>query len=116
MIIVRNAPEMVVTCAHVAGHYSLGREPVWQEPCTEVLVDGEAVVVVEGDTYNLSVWWTDHGRPIDDLTACTPVGIDHAAAVRHWIQSLGTNTPAYIPMQNAGLFGSAEFTDESEVA
>jgi len=111
-------PVAAVAITHVPGAWGPGGWlvsdgcPVWQEPLTEIMIDGEVNVRIEGDTFGLSVHWIEQGRPIDNLTACTPVGLDHYGAVKHWIEALDHRAPAYIPMQAAGLFGPAEFIDE----
>ena len=107
---------MTITCAHTDGHYSLDHEPEWQEPRTEILVDGDVKVRIEGDTFGLSVHWIENGRAIDDLTGCTPSYIDHYECVRYWIESLDTRVPAHVAMQNAGIFPAGEFVDAQPVA
>ena len=102
---------MTITLAHVDGHYSLAADPQWMEPQTEILVAGDVKVRITGDTYGLSVHWIENGRPIDDLTGCTPSYMDHYEAVRYWIESLDTRVPAHVPMQDAGLFPAGEFVD-----
>jgi len=102
---------MTITCAHVDAHYTLATEPEWQELRTEILVDGDVKVRIVGDTFGLSVHWLEGGRPIDDLTGCTPSYLDHYEAVRYWIESLDTRVPAHVAMQEAGLFGAGEFVD-----
>lgn len=82
---------MVITCAHVGGYYSLEANPQWQEPRTDVMVDGDLKVRISGDTFGLSVHWIENGRPIDDMTGCTPGYFDHAEAVRYWIDALDTH-------------------------
>ncbi len=104
-------PGMTITCVHVDGHYSHDVDPEWQEPRTEILVDGDVKVRIVGDTFGLSVHWIEGGRAIDDLTGATPSYLDHAEAVRYWIASLDTRTPAHVPMQEAGIFPTGEFTD-----
>jgi len=102
---------MAITCAHTDGYYSLDRAPEWQEPRTDFMVDGDVKVRIVGDTFGLSVPWIEQGRPIDDLTGCTPSYLDHYECVRYWIESLDTRVPAHVPMQNAGLFNAGEFVD-----
>jgi len=102
---------MTITLAHVSAHYSLDTDPQWVEPFTEIMVDGEAKVRITGDTFGLSVHWIEDGRPIDDLTGCTPATMDHHECVRYWIESLDTRVPSHIPMQAAGLFPAGEFVD-----
>ncbi len=102
---------MTITCAHVGAHYSLAAEPEWMEPRTEIMVDGDVKVRIVGDSYGLSVHWIEQGRPIDDLTGCTPSYLDHAECVRYWIEALDTRVPAHVPMQNAGIFPAGEFVD-----
>ncbi len=102
---------MTITCAHVSGHYSLAADPEWVEPFTEIMVAGDVKVRITGDTYGLTVHWIEHGRPIDDMTGCTPPSLDHAEAVRYWIESLDTRVPTHVPMQEAGLFPAGEFVD-----
>ena len=109
-------PGMTITCAHVGAHYSLEREPEWVEPRTEILVDGDVKVRIVGDTYGLSVHWLKGGRPIDDLTGCTPSYLDHYEAVTYWIGSLDDRVPTHVPMQNAGIFPAGEFVDAQPVA
>ena len=109
-------PGMTITCAHTDGHYSLDREPEWQEPRTEILVDGEIKVRLVGDTYGLHVHWIEGGRPIDNLTGCTPSYLDHYGAVAYWIAALDSRVPAHVAMQNAGLFPAGEFVDAEPVA
>ena len=104
-------PGMTITCAHTDGHYSLDHEPEWMEPRTEILVDGDVKVRIVGDTFGLSVHWIEQGRPIDDLTGCTPSYMDHYGAVAYWIESLDTRVPAHVAMQNAGIFPAGEFVD-----
>ncbi len=104
-------PAMTITCAHVGAHYSLAAEPEWMEPRTEILIDGVETVRLVGDSYGLSVHWIEQGRPIDDLTGCTPSYLDHAECVRYWIEALDTRVPAHVPMQNAGIFPAGEFVD-----
>lgn len=107
---------LAITCAHVDGHYSLAADPEWQEPRTEIMIDGDVKVRIVGDTYGLSVHWLEGGRPIDDLTGCTPSYMDHYEAVRYWIASLDTRVPAHVAMQEAGLFPAGEFVDAQPVA
>ena len=107
---------MTITCAHVDGHYSLDREPEWQEPRTTIMVDGDVKVRITGDTFGLSVQWIENGQPIDDLTGCTPSFLDHYGAVSYWIEALDTSQPAYVAMKNGGLFPAREFTDGDPVA
>ncbi len=107
---------MTITLAHVDGYYSLDREPEWMEPFTTILVDGEPKVRIVGDTYGLTVHWIEGGRPIDDLTGCTPSYLDHYECVRYWIASLDTRVPAHVAMQNAGLFLAGEFIDAEPIA
>ncbi len=109
-------PGMTITLAHTDGHYSLAAEPEWIEPRTVILVDGEPKVQITGDTYGLSVHWIEQGRPIDDLTGCTPASLDHDECVRYWIESLDTRVPAHVAMQNAGIFPAGEFVDAEPVA
>jgi hypothetical protein len=104
-------PGMTITCAHVDGHYSLDADPQWMEPRTEILVDGDVKVRITGETCGLHVHWIEGGRPIDDLTGCTPSYLDHAECVRYWIESLDTRVPAHVAMQAAGLFPAGEFVD-----
>ncbi len=107
---------MTITCAHVDGHYSLDRDPQWMEPFTEILVDGEVKIRIVGDTCQLAVHWIENGRPIDDLTGCTPSMLDHFLTVDYWIRSLDDRVPAHVPMQAAGLFRAGEFVDAEMVA
>ena len=109
-------PGMTITCAHTDGHYTLAADLQWMEPRTTILVDGAAKVRIVGDTFGLSVHWIEHGRPIDDLTGATPSSMDHAEAVRYWIDSLDTRVPAHVAMQEAGLFPAGEFVDAQPVA
>ncbi len=109
-------PGMTITCAHVDAHYSLAVDPEWIEPRTELLVDGDVRVRIVGDTYGLSVYWIEAGRPIDDLTGCTPPHLDHYEAVAYWIRSLDARVPAHVPMQEAGIFPASEFVDAHEAA
>jgi len=109
-------PSMMITCAHVDGHYSLDRDPEWQAPRTEIMVDGDVKVRIVGDTFGLSVHWIEQGRPIDDLTGCTPSCLDHAEAVRYWIGAIDARVLSHIPMQEAGLFPAGEFVDAEMVA
>ena len=102
---------MAITCTHVSGHYSLAADPEWVEPVTTILVDGEAKVRIVGDTCQLAVHWIENGRPIDDLTGCTPPMLDHYLTVDYWIRSLDDRVPAHVPMQAAGLFPVGEFID-----
>ncbi len=107
---------MTITCAHVDGHYTLADEPEWMEPRTEIMVDGEPKVRITGDTFGLSVHWLEGGRPIDDLTGCTPSYMDHYECVRYWIEALDTRVPAHVAMQDAGIFSPGEFVDAEPVA
>jgi len=109
-------PGMTITCAHTDGHYTLEADPEWREPRTEILVDGDVKVRITGETYGLSVHWLEAGRPIDDLTGCTPSYMDHYEAVRYWIESLDTRVPSHVAMQKAGLFPAREFVDAEPVA
>jgi len=109
-------PGLTITCAHTDGHYSRDREPEWVEPRTEILVDGESKVRIVGDTCGLLVHWIENGRPIDDLTGCTPSYMDHYGAVAYWIEALDTRVPAHVAMQSAGLFPAGEFVDAEPVA
>ena len=102
---------MAITLAHVSAHYSLDADPQWMEPFTEIVVDGEPKIRITGDTYALSIYWLEDGRPIDDLTGATPSYLDHAECVRYWIESLDTRVPAHVAMQEAGLFPAGEFVD-----
>ena len=102
---------MAITCVHTAGHYSLATNPEWQEPRTTIQLDGADTVRIVGDTFGLRVHWLENGRPIDDMTGCTPGDLDHYGAVAYWIGSLDTRVPAHIPMQDAGLFPAGEFVD-----
>ena len=104
-------PGLTVTCTHVDGHYSLDHEPEWEDPRTEILVDGHVKVRIVGDTFGLNVHWLENDRPIDDLTGCTPSYMDHYEAVRYWIESLDTRVPVHVAMQDAGLFPAGEFVD-----
>jgi len=107
---------LAITCAHVDGHYSLATEPEWQEPRTDVMVDGDVKVRIVGDTFGLSVHWLEGGRPIDDLTGCTPSYLDHYEAVTYWISSLDATIRTHVPMQDAGLFPAGEFVDAHAAA
>ncbi len=107
---------MAITCAHTDGHYSLAADPEWVEPFTEILVDGDDKIRIVGDTFELSVHWLEQGKPIDDLTGAMPSDLDHYGAVDYWIGSLDHRVAAHIPMQNAGLFPTGEFTDAEPVA
>ena len=107
---------LAITCTHVDGHYSLAADPEWMEPVTTIQIDVDDKVQIVGDTFGLSVHWIEHGRPIDDLTGATPSSMDHAEAVRHWIEALDTRVPAHIPMQDAGIFPAGEFIDAQPVA
>ena len=107
---------MTITCAHIDGHYSLAADPEWVEPVTTIQVDGDDKVRIVGDTFGLSVHWIEGGRPIDDLTGCTPSYLDHYGAVQHWISSLDATVPTHVPMQEAGLFPAGEFVDAEVVA
>ena len=109
-------PAMTITLAHVDGHYSHEADPEWQEPRTTILVDGDVKVRITGDTFGLSVHWIEQGRPIDDLTGCTPSYLDHYLAVDYWIRSLDDRVPAHVPMQEAGIFPTGEFVDAEPVA
>jgi hypothetical protein len=109
-------PGMTITCAHTDGHYTLEADPEWREPRTEILVDGDVKVRITGETYGLSVHWLEAGRPIDDLTGCTPSYMDHYEAVRYWIESLDTRVPSHVAMQKAGLFPAGEFVDAEPIA
>ena len=109
------APAMVVSVACVGGYYTLpglnDRGGEWVEPVTTIQLDGEPKIRITGDTYALSIYWLENGRPIDDLTGCTPGDLDHYGAVAYWIGSLDDRVPAHIPMQDAGLFPAGEFVD-----
>ena len=107
---------MAITLAHVSAHYSLDADPEWVEPVTTILLDGEPKIRIVGDTFGLSVHWLEGGRPIDDLTGCTPSYLDHYEAVRYWIESLDTRVPAHVPMQEGGIFSVGEFVDTEPVA
>ena len=109
-------PGMAITCAHVGAYYTLAAEPEWMEPRTEILVDGDVKVRIVGNTFGLSVHWIENGRPIDDLTGCTPSYLDHYRAVAYWIEALDTRVPAHVPMQEAGLFPAGEFVDAEPIA
>jgi hypothetical protein len=109
-------PGMTITCAHVSGHYSLDADPQWMEPVTTIQIDGDDKVRIVGDTVGLSVHWIENGRPIDDLTGCTPSYLDHYEAARYWIASLDDRVPAHVAMQAAGLFPVGEFVDAEMVA
>ncbi|MEJ7900502.1 MAG: hypothetical protein WKF63_01575 [Thermomicrobiales bacterium] len=109
-------PGMAITCAHVGAHYSLEADPEWREPRTEILVDGDVKVRITGDTFGLHVHWIEGGRPIDDLTGATPSYLDHAEAVRYWIEALDARVPAHVAMQECGLFPAGEFVDAQPVA
>jgi len=109
-------PGMTITCAHTDGHYSFAAEPEWMEPRTEILVDGDVKVRIVGDTFGLSVHWIENGRPIDDMTGCTPSYMDHYGAVAYWIAALDARVPAHVAMQEAGIFPAGEFVDAEMVA
>jgi hypothetical protein len=85
---------MKITCAHVEGHYGLEDEPQWHEPRTELMVDGQVKIRITGDASELSVHWIENGRPIDDLTGCTPAYLDHGGVVEYWLRSLGAEDHA----------------------
>lgn len=108
-------PDTTIACVHTNGHYCLDREPVWVEPRTEIMVDGEVKVVVEGDMYSLTIHWIENGRPIDDMSGCLPAGLDHYGAVKHWIEALGTRVLAHAAMQDARLLPPNEFTNDDPV-
>ena len=80
-------------------------------PRTEIMVDGEVKIRIVGDTCGLLVHWIENGRPIDDLTGCTPSYMDHYGAVAYWIEALDTRVPAHVAMQHAGIFPAGEFVD-----
>ncbi len=107
---------MAISCAHTDGHYSLDRDPEWMEPVTTIQLDGEPKVRIVGDAFGLSVHWLEGGRPIDDLTGCTPSYLDHCEAVRYWIEALDTRVAAHVAMQDAGIFPAGEFVDAEPVA
>ena len=107
---------LAIACAHVAGHYTLAAEPEWIDPRTEIMIDGDVKVRITGDTFGLSVHWIEQGRPIDDMTGCTPSYLDHYGAVSYWIESLDDRVSPHVAMQQAGIFPAGEFVDAHEAA
>ena len=73
-------------------------------------------VRIVGDTCGLSVHWLEGGRPIDDLTGCTPSYLDHYECVRYWIEALDHRANIEAVLQDAGLFRAGEFTGAEPVA
>ncbi len=69
-----------------------------------------------GDTCGLSVHWLEGGRPIDDLTGCTPSYLDYYKCVRYWIEALDHRANIEAVLQDAGLFRAGEFTGAEPVA
>jgi hypothetical protein len=76
-----------------------------------ILIDGVAKVQITGDRHRLSVHWLEHGRPIDDLTGCTPPHLDHHGAVGHWIAALDQRADAEAIMCRAGLHDAGDARD-----
>jgi hypothetical protein len=111
------SPSTKITCAHVEGHYGLEADPQWHEPRTELLVDGEVKVRIVGDADGLTVHWIEGGRPIDDLTGCTPAFLSHGGVVEYWLCRLGAPAPVKALMQEAGVRDHEEHRDQAaEVA
>ena len=110
------ASGMRITCAHVDGYYGLEAEPEWHEPRTELLVDGEVKVRVLGDASELSVHWMEGGRPVDDITGCTPAFLSHGGVVDYWLRALGAPAPVDAVLQEAGIGDNAEYRDQPEEA
>jgi hypothetical protein len=97
-----------VTTRHVSGHYAEGGwltgngRPEWRDPVTTIAVNGAGKVRVTGERTTLRVQWLEGEAPVDDLTACTPPGLTHTAAVSWWVQSIGPSTPEAIPADMPG--------------
>ncbi len=100
-----------ITLSTSRGHYRLAGEDDWQDPTTTILVDGVAKVRIEGDTNGVRVHWLEDGQPIDDLTDCTPILLDHHGAVAFWIESLDLSVPAQTVMERAGLRRADAYPD-----
>lgn len=85
---------------HIPGHWTTGGWlrtndcPEWHAPVTEIALDGEDVLRVCGDQFDVAVHWLEGGKPIDDLTSATPSGVSHRRAVEYWIRALAANNSA----------------------
>jgi len=112
-------PGMAVTVIHNRGVYSLPglghAGGVWQEPTTTIFVDREPLLRIEGDDSDVRVWWLEQGCAVEEATHCAGHH-SHYEAARNWVLGMAANIPAATLLQEAGLFPSGEFIDESEVA
>jgi hypothetical protein len=108
------SPSMTITCAHVEGHYGLEPDPQWHETQTELLVNGEVKLRIVGDADGLTIHRIENGRPIDDLTGCTPAFLSHGGVAEYWLRTLGAPAPVDAWVQAAGNGGDAEYRDRPE--
>jgi hypothetical protein len=72
--------------AYHAPEEATAHDDVW---VTAIVVDGRETIRVTGDGDALRVQWVEQGRVIDDLTDCTPPGLDHRGAVACWVERIG---------------------------
>ena len=114
-------PGSAVAVVHVPGHWSTGGWLVstldieWTDPVTIITIDGDDVVRVVGDQFDVRAHWLENGHAVDDLTASMPSGMSHRAAVEHWLRVLAGGTTVDSLLFGAGVPEDRDLWDDLPV-
>ena len=111
-------PPPAVVVLHIPGHWITGGWlvcdgcPVWQEPLTEIMIDGNDVLRVTGDGFDVTAHWIEDGHAADNMTASMPSGLTHRAAVVHWVRALASSVDVDSLLYGAGLHEDRDLWDD----
>ena len=111
-------PVAAVAVIHIAGHWITGGWlvcdgcPVWQPSVTEITIDGNDVLRVVGDQFDVRVHWLEDGHAVDNMTSATPSGMTHRAAAEHWLRSLAASAPVDALLYGAGVPEDRDLWDD----
>jgi len=111
-------PPPAAAITHVPGAWGPGgwlvctRDIEWREPVTEITIDGDDVLRVVGDQFNVTAHWLEDGHAADNMTASMPSGMSHRAAVEHWLRSLAASVDVDRLLYGAGIPEDADLWDD----
>ena len=111
-------PVAAVAVVHVPGAWIVGGWlvcdgcPIWNPPVTEITIDGNDVLRVVGDQFDVRVHWLENDHAVDDLTASMPSGMRHRAAAAHWVRALAASVDVDSLLFDAGVPEDRDLWDD----